>query len=278
MRTLSCHLALLASLLLATSAVAAEPAKPAPKRVKVGTRNIQPVIALPTTVGARQWIDLPPSASGIVKTVLVDVAQPVKRGDVLAVIGSGGKDTKLQSPIDGLVLQRNAPLGAYVNAGQGVLFTIVDVSSVKLELDLHEVDMFRVVVGMPVEATFAAMPDRQWKARLSLVSPFVSTRGHTVHLEAEAANQDGMLRIGMSGEARILLPPRPNALVVPRAAVLVEQGESFVYRVDRGDGGRARRTAVFTGLIDGEWIEVFRGLQDGDEVVVGTVQDGAIVP
>jgi multidrug efflux pump subunit AcrA (membrane-fusion protein) len=79
----------------------------------------------------------------------------------------------------------------------------------------------------------------------------------------------------MEGQAEIVLSAHEHALVVPHAALGGDANGVWVFRVE---GGRARRTPVTLGLEDGDAVEVLTGLKEGDQVVVGAVQDGAAVP
>jgi membrane fusion protein (multidrug efflux system) len=74
----------------------------------------------------------------------------------------------------------------------------------------------------------------------------------------------GVLQPGMFGRIRIDYDQRTDALVVPRVALLDDEGDPAVYAVR---SGKAARVPLKLGYIDGQWAEVRQGLKEGDQVV-----------
>jgi membrane fusion protein (multidrug efflux system) len=74
----------------------------------------------------------------------------------------------------------------------------------------------------------------------------------------------GSLQPGMFGRIRIDYDQRTDALVVPRIALLEDEGDPAVYAVK---AGKAVRVSVKLGYLDGQWAEVRSGLKVGDQVV-----------
>jgi membrane fusion protein (multidrug efflux system) len=74
----------------------------------------------------------------------------------------------------------------------------------------------------------------------------------------------GVLQPGMFGRLQINYDQRADALVIPRNALLDDEAQPAVYTVR---DGKAARTPVTLGYVDGEWVEVRGGLKQGDPVV-----------
>jgi membrane fusion protein (multidrug efflux system) len=87
----------------------------------------------------------------------------------------------------------------------------------------------------------------------------------------------GLLRPGMFARVAIVYERKPDALQIPRTALLDGDGPPKVFVVKNG---KAMERAVKLGLSNGAWIEVTEGLKDGEQVVVvgqGAVKPGAAV-
>jgi RND family efflux transporter MFP subunit len=202
-------------------------------------------------------------------------------------------DMVVRAPFDGVAISKDAQPGEMispVSAGGGFtrtgICTIVDMSSLEIEVDVSESYINRVKPNQPVEAILDAYPDWRIPAHVITTVPTADRQKATVRV-----------RIGFEGlEPRILpdmgvkvsffnerqpdaasgAPPKPR-LVVPKAAVRSDAGQSVVFVVREE---RAERRAVTTGPAEGEQIEIVSGLNAGERIVVEGVNglvDGARV-
>jgi cobalt-zinc-cadmium efflux system membrane fusion protein len=253
-------------LLAVTSAFAA-----GVKKVSVERRDLRQVMRLPMTAAPMLFAQLAAPENALVTGVFVDVGTVVKKGQALASMTPRvGKPAKVLAPFDGVVVARNAIVGVFA-AENSTLFTVIDASMMRLEMEVPEVDAMKLKVGMPVAASFVAMPSRQFQAKVTMIVPMIDGRTHTLHVDADMANPDRMVLAGMSGEASIDLAAKAAVLAIPAAAVAAD---GTVFRLD---GDRAKKTQVSLGIREGEWIEVVAGLQANDVVVVGATKDGEVI-
>jgi cobalt-zinc-cadmium efflux system membrane fusion protein len=116
-----------------------------------------------------------------------------------------------------------------------------------------------------------AFPDAAFPGRVDFVGPAMDERTRTVKVRVAAANPDARLRAGMFATVRIFLPGQEEALAVPRAAVLADEGRSFVF-VHR-EGEWWVRRPLEPGRAWAGWVEVRGGLAEGDRVAA----DGAFL-
>lgn len=239
-------------LMTATSAVAA------PQKVSVEKRDIKATLRLGVTASPHLWAQLAAPASGMVKQVFVDLSSRVKKGEKLAMLGA--KDS-IVAPFDGVVVSRNALPGVWVHEGDP-LFTVMDATKMRLELEVAETDAAKIAVGMPVTARFEAFPNQVFQAKVSVIVPMIDARTHRLHADADMDNAAMTVMAGMAGEASIAMAMRPNVLAIPLAAVKREGAEWWV---NRAGGGK---TKVALGVDDGEWVEVLTGLSPTDAVMV----------
>jgi multidrug efflux pump subunit AcrA (membrane-fusion protein) len=256
---------ILLSLMMVTVAAAA------PKKVSVERRDLHQVLRLPATAAPMLFAQLAAPDNGLVTGVFVDVGSVVKKGDALAAMTPRtGKAIKVLAPFSGVVVARNAIAGVFV-AENSTLFTEIDAGTMRLEMEVPEVDAGKVKLAMPVTASFVAMPSRQFMAKVSAIVPMIDGRTHTLHVDADLPNPDRMILAGMSGEATVDIASRSGALAIPAAAVAAD---GSVFRLD---GDRARKTQVSFGIRDGEWIEVLAGLGANDVVLVGATREGETI-
>jgi RND family efflux transporter MFP subunit len=173
-------------------------------------------------------------------------------------------NTNILSPVDGFVSRRMLDQGAYAGINT-VLLTVVDLDTVRLVANLVEKGFKRVVPGVAAEVEVDAFPGEQFRGEVSRVAPVFDPTTRTAQMEIEVPNPGFRLKPGMYARVRLTVERRPNALTVPRNAVVDTEGKRGVFLVDNAQTARFRE--VRTGLQDNERVEVLDGLQDGQHVI-----------
>jgi Cu(I)/Ag(I) efflux system membrane fusion protein len=102
----------------------------------------------------------------------------------------------IYAPIGGIVIERNATEGMYVQTGTKI-YTIADLSQLWVKLDAYESDMMWLRYGQEVEFTTEAYPGEVFKGRISFIDPVLNAKTRTVKLRVNVANPDGRLKPGM---------------------------------------------------------------------------------
>jgi Cu(I)/Ag(I) efflux system membrane fusion protein len=176
---------------------------------------------------------------------------------------TAGSDLTLTAPVSGTVLERNVVEGQYV-AADTPLLSIADLSRLWVLADLYEADFGRVRVGDRAVFRVDAIPGRQYTGRVDFIYPTVSSETRTLKARIELSNADGMLRPGMYGRAMVQAGARPS-LVVPAEAIVNAGDHDYVFLAHAG--GRFDPRQVLVGGGDGTWVNVLRGLAEGDTVV-----------
>lgn len=191
--------------------------------------------------------------------------------DALAADEQAGRVGRLpfRAPISGVVLEKHAAVGEMVEPGSDVML-LADLSTVWVWLDIFERDLPAMIERrgdgtVPVEIETQAFPGRAFAGVVDLVESKMNEETRTVKARAAIANRSGLLRPGMFCTAAILLRGEGEALMVPRAAVLGDAGESFVFKHFRER--YFIRRAVRTGREAGGFVEVAEGLAPGDTIV-----------
>jgi membrane fusion protein (multidrug efflux system) len=185
-------------------------------------------------------------------------------------------DRVITAPFAGWVSLRNISAGAVVSQGTPIA-TISDVSTIKLDFPVPETMLAVIRPGQAIEAVSAAWPDQPFRGVIHTIDPVVDPNTRAVTARARIPNPDRRLRPGMMLNVHIENAPRMS-LSVPELAVVGEGERRFVFLL--GEGNRARRTEVRTGLRAGGRVEILAGLQPGQRVItegVVKVADGMTV-
>jgi RND family efflux transporter MFP subunit len=202
-------------------------------------------------------------------------------------------DMVVRAPFDGVAISKDAQPGEMispVSAGGGFtrtgICTIVDMSSLEIEVDVSESYINRVKPGQPVEAVLDAYPEWRIPSKVITSVPSADRQKATVRVRIAFDQLDPRILPDMGVKVSFLseAPPTGPAgeqsrarVLVPKGAVRTVDGTSIVF-VLRGD--RVERRAVKLGGNDGDLIEVASGLTAGDKVVtegVAALTDGARV-
>ena len=170
----------------------------------------------------------------------------------------------LNSPIDGVVVERNATIGATVGTDANV-FKIIDISRVWIDANVFEKDLPRVRVGQQVKVTTTAFPGTTFSGRVIFVNSVVDPDSRTVKVRTEVPNPDGRLKPDMFANVEVITDVAGNAISVPQSAVLEDGGKSFVF-VAENDA--YKKLQVQTGIKTGDRVEIVDGLKSGDKVVI----------
>ena len=186
-------------------------------------------------------------------------------------------DYNIKSPISGTVIEKNFKAGDKVDgASSGTLAVIYDLSYLKLEMAVAELDIGKVEVGQRVEITADALEGQTFEGVVDKVSiNGTTTNGFTNYPVTIIIEDYGDLKPGMNVSAEIIGEEIPNALCIPVDAVdrgntvtvpgpgaLNEDGTAVV------DITKLETKEVTLGRSDDEYVEVTGGLEAGDVVLI----------
>ena len=186
-------------------------------------------------------------------------------------------DYKITSPISGTVIEKNFKAGDKVDGvTSGTLAVVYDLSYLKMDMNVNELDIGKVKVGQTVELTAAALPGQTFTGRVDKVSIAGVTKDNFTTYPVTIVVEDyGDLRPGMNVSATIIGETARNVLCVPVEAVsrgntvtvpgegaLTEDGAAVL------DATKLEERTVSIGRSDSRYIEILDGLEDGDAVVV----------
>jgi Cu(I)/Ag(I) efflux system membrane fusion protein len=186
--------------------------------------------------------------------------------DIDRVVRSGKPERNviIRSPVDGVVLTKNALQGTRVMPTD-TLYEIGDLSHVWILADMFEFDLPYVRVGQTGQVTISSIPGRNWDGRVTFVSPTLDEKTRTAKVRLELDNPGGLLRPDMYADVT-LHEPIGMAVAVPDSAVL-QTGTRSIAFVDRGNGQFEPRE-VRTGVKANGYYEIKSGISAGETVAV----------
>jgi HlyD family secretion protein len=197
--------------------------------------------------------------------------------------------TDIRAPHGGIVLKLEAKEGqVIVGAGSvssgTVLMLIADLSRLKVDTRLNDVDVVKVHVNDKVELTFDSVPDKSATGTVTYISPSADdgqeqSQGFSSGSRRGGSNnQSGMrgfetvvamdqgddrIRPGITAHVKITMAKVPHAITVPLVAVFTDEKKNVVY-VKNGD--KFDKKEVETGISDGTVVEIRKGIAEGDAV------------
>jgi membrane fusion protein, copper/silver efflux system len=170
---------------------------------------------------------------------------------------------EILSQVEGVVIEKSIVQGAYVETGKD-LFRIADLSSVWIEIDLHQPDLPLVKVGDKVKVTLPSSPGETFDETVAYISPWLERESRTARARIEAPNPEGKLKPGMYATASIECD-LGEALAVDEDAIL-DTGARQIAFVEKGDGVLEPREVKIGARADG-LVVVLEGLEEGEKVV-----------
>lgn len=170
----------------------------------------------------------------------------------------------LRAPVSGFVIEKSVLQGQRIMAGE-TLYKIADLRIVWVEGEVFEQDLSSVRLGQRVTAELQALPGQELSGRITYIYPTLNPETRTARVRVELPNPGLRLKPGMYATFRLTGSARPNAITVPRSAVLATGERSLVF-VRRADGMLEPREVV-VGIGNDTRVEILRGLAAGETVV-----------
>lgn len=172
----------------------------------------------------------------------------------------------LSSPISGVVIEKTVSQGEVVGT-EKALFTVADLSTLWVVIDIYEKDISRLKAGIGVKVAVTAFPDKDFRGRISYIGDVVDEKTRTVKARVTVDNSGRLLKAGMFATVTIGAKGSQEERVtaVPQEAVLMDGEARYVFVQTAPD--RFKRKDIKVGRTFGKKVEVIEGLKEGDTVV-----------
>lgn len=173
------------------------------------------------------------------------------------------RDTKVTTPISGIINAKMVDQGATVGMN-AVIANIVDISSLKVKVNVSEKDAFALKTGDKVLITTDVYPGIEFPGSVMSIAP-KADEAHTYPIEIRMSNsREHPLKAGMFGKVSFTTIEKSDALIIPRSALIGSIKNPKVFVVQ---DGKAELREVQTGADAGTKLEILSGLQAGESIV-----------
>ncbi|HWI41777.1 MAG TPA: efflux RND transporter periplasmic adaptor subunit [Verrucomicrobiae bacterium] len=188
----------------------------------------------------------------------------VKDAQLAALEKGNAADIRLDifTPVSGVVIEKMVQQGQYVNMGEP-LFSVADLSSVWVELEVYENEFPFVKIGQRVDITSQSYPGKTFTGTVSYIYPFLDPKTRTVKARVTLPNPGMKLKPDMFVNAMVK-SPLGTAVVVPVASV-IDTGSRQVAWVETKPGIFEPRE-VKVGARVGDKVQVLSGLKPGEKI------------
>ena len=180
--------------------------------------------------------------------------------------GNGGR-LSVNAPVSGIITQRTVSVGRSVDT-LTPLFEIVDTSTMWAEVALPETELGAVKAGTKVVITMDALPGREFRGVIATIAPLIDPQTRTAKARVRLANQGGLLRANMYGQARIAAGGSRSSAAVPRDAIQRAKSVKLAFVKLSENEFEARRVQVAANHGAGDLVELASGVEVGEEIVV----------
>jgi RND family efflux transporter MFP subunit len=184
----------------------------------------------------------------------------------------------ITSPINGVVLKKYREMGDTINYGGDIeagggttdIVQLADTSDMRVEADISENDIAKVVMGMPATVVLDAYPERNFEARVAKIYPEADRQKGTLKVEVKILKPDlAIVRPEMSAKITFMAAAASSqqqpVIVIPKSTAIKSGRETFVWTI--GDG-TARRVPILIGRELETGLEIKSGLAGGETIIV----------
>lgn len=187
-------------------------------------------------------------------------------------------DANIKSPINGIVNKKFIEVGAFVTAQGTELFELVDVSSLKLKVNVNESQVARLKLGDEVQIKSNVFPTEDFKGKVTFIAPKAdNSLNFPIEIQVEN-NKPNTIKAGMYGTAIFKFPAQVPAITVPRGSFVGSVSSNEIFVLENGKTARIRK--VIAGRILGDQVEILEGLKEGETVITSgqiNLTDGSLV-
>lgn len=199
------------------------------------------------------------------------------------------EDYNITSPIDGTVIEKTSKAGDTLDSDSNstVMAVVADLSNLKFDIDVDELDIGKIEVGQSVEVTADSLEGKVFEGTIDNISKIgTNSNGVAYYPVTVVMEYSEDLMIGMNVDAKIVIESKKDVLMIPASAlsrmnrVLVEDKDGSKAAKQDKDSKKMpgmdnvpdgyTYVKVEIGISNTDYVEIINGLEEGDEVIVPT--------
>ena len=189
----------------------------------------------------------------------INFNQKVKKGDVIANL----KNRKIIAPFDGIIGKRDFSEDIEVSKSS-ILINLEDTSSIYCDVDIPEIFVPFIKVGLPVDIKFSGYKNKIYKGEIDSFASRISEDTRSLATRIKMDNMSGEILPGSFLEISIKYDVR-DGLSAPDTSTIVEGENVFIYKVN--EKNKVMKTKVTIGDRYLGFVEILDGLNNGDKIV-----------
>jgi len=187
--------------------------------------------------------------------------------DHLQQTGEVRKTLQLNSPVDGVVIHKNAVEGLFVKEGTNI-YKIADLSKVWVYASLYDYEIPWIKDGQKAEMDLSYLPGKKFTGRIAYIYPYLNKKARDVRVRMEFPNPSLELKPGMYANVTLQGKVIKDALLVPSEAILRSGKRNIVFVVrDKGKFEPREIRIAEEGGPYNNTVRVLSGLSEGEDVV-----------
>lgn len=177
----------------------------------------------------------------------------------------------ITAPISGVIASVSTQQGETVAAGLNAptFVTIIDLNRIQVDAFVDETDIGKIKVDQRAVFMVDTYPNKEFSGKVTAIYPKAIIQDNVVNydvvIDINSSFKD-LLRPDMTASVTIYQALRKGVLMLPRKAIIREDGQKFV--LVQLPKGQPQKKAIQTGISSGNTIEIVSGLTEGDTVVI----------
>lgn len=193
-------------------------------------------------------------------------AESSRAGSVMSINKSGSKGYELQSPLNGYIIEKNITDNQQVRADNNQnLFTIADLSSVYVLINMYESDIASVHLGDQVQITTLAYPDKVFTGKIDKLFDMLDPDNKVMRARVKIDNPDNMLKPEMFANVKIQAKSGVNLPAINTNAIVFDNDKNYVIVIDGPAKVHIQPIEIAKRVEDVAYIS--KGLKPGQRIV-----------
>jgi len=239
------------------------------KVAKVERKDISRALEYVGSIRAKEEVIVYPKVTGKISEKVKAEGDKIDKDEVIAYVdrdevGLTFNRAPVMSPLAGVIGRVYVDIGSQVNL-QTPVAMVVNMESVKIDLDIPEKYIPKVYLGQEAKITVDAYPNQVFIGKVTQMSPVVNPENRAAPIEIMIENREHFLRSGMFAKVSLAIEERPKALVILKEAINGKDPDTYVYVIENN---KAILKKVSLGIHQGSDYEATDGLKEGDWVVI----------
>ena len=175
-------------------------------------------------------------------------------------------DANIKSPINGIVNKKYIEVGAFLTAQGTQMFELVDVSKLKLKVNVNESQVANLKVGNQVQIKSNVFPADNFSGKITFIAAKAdATLNFPIEIEV-TNNHANTIKAGMYGTAVFKFPAQAPTITIPRGSFVGSVSSNQIFVLENGNTAKIRK--VIAGRTINDQVEIIEGLKEGETVII----------